>query len=205
LDGRSDALSSANLEGNLGEAGADSAWSSGIRWWWCFLADAGAEGGVTGADSTTAGCCCCGGGGLVRHRRVVGVDGLLLLLPVAALLTAEKNLAGVGEEHLAGGLGLVLALGREHGYVGALLDLRPSAPAPPASASPPVEERGRCGGEGLGGGELEVDLRGRVGAGAADLGRGMGEAGEGRRDCGRRRGMGLGLGLDAALYTKETR
>jgi hypothetical protein len=34
----------------------------------------------------------------------------------------------------------------------------------------------------------EVDLR--VGAGAADLGRGMGEAGEGRRDCGRRRGWG---------------
>jgi hypothetical protein len=61
------------------------------------------------------------------------------------------------------------------------------------------------GGEGLGGGELEVDLQGRVGAGAADLGSGMGEAGEGRRDCGRRRGMGLGLGLDAALYTKETR
>jgi hypothetical protein len=120
-------------------------------------------------------------------------------------LTAEKNLAGVGEEHLAGGLGLVLALGREHGYVGALLDLRPSAPAPPASASPPVEERGRCGGEGLGGGELEVDLRGRVGARAADLGRVMGEAGEGRRDCGRRRGMGLGLGLGAVLYTKETR
>jgi hypothetical protein len=38
--------------------------------------------------------------------------------------------------------------------------------------------------------ELEVDPRGRVAAGAADLGRGMGEAGEGRRDCGRRRGWG---------------
>jgi hypothetical protein len=49
------------------------------------------------------------------------------------------------------------------------------------------------------GSAVEVDLRGRVGAGAADLGRGMGEAGEGRR-----RGMGLGLGLDVALYTKET-
>jgi hypothetical protein len=31
-----------------------------------------------------------------------------------------------------------------------------------------------------------VDLRGRVGAGAADLVRGMGEAGEVRRDCQRR-------------------
>jgi hypothetical protein len=51
--------------------------------------------------------------------------------------------------------------------------------------------------------EWEVDLRERVGAGAADLGRGMGEVGEGR-DCGRRRGMGLGFRLDAALYTKET-
>jgi hypothetical protein len=49
-----------------------------------------------------------------------------------------------------------------------------------------------------------VDLRGRVGAGAADLVRGMGEAGEVRRYC-QRRGMGLGLGLDAVLYTKKTR
>jgi len=85
LDGSSDALSSANLEGDLGEAGADSAWKSGTR---CFLAaGGGAEGGVTGAGS--AGCC----SGLVRQRRV-GVDGLLLLLmppPVAAVLTAEKK------------------------------------------------------------------------------------------------------------------
>jgi hypothetical protein len=29
-----------NLEGDLGEASADNAWSSGIRWW-CFLAGAG--------------------------------------------------------------------------------------------------------------------------------------------------------------------
>jgi hypothetical protein len=36
-----------------------------------------------------------------------------------------------------------------------------------------------CGGEGLGGGELEVDLRGRVGAGATDLERGGGTAGGG--------------------------
>ena len=86
LDGRSEALSSANLEGDLGDAGADSACSSGIR---CFLMGAGAEGGVTGAAS--AGCC----RGLVRQRRV-GVEGVLLLPPappppVAALLTAEKN------------------------------------------------------------------------------------------------------------------
>jgi len=82
LDGSSDALSSANLEGDLGEAGADSAWKRGTR---CFRAGAGAEGGgVTGAGS--AGCC----SGLVRQRRV-GVDGLLLLPPVAALLTAEKK------------------------------------------------------------------------------------------------------------------
>jgi hypothetical protein len=59
---------------------------------------------------------------------VVGVDGLLLLLPVAALLTVEKNLAGVGGEHPAGGLGLVLTLGREHGYVGAPLDAALSVP-----------------------------------------------------------------------------
>ena len=77
MDGSSDALSSANLEGDLGEAGADSAWKSGTR---CFRAG----GGVMGAGS--AGCC----SGLVRQRRV-GVDGLLLLPPVAALLTAEKK------------------------------------------------------------------------------------------------------------------
>jgi hypothetical protein len=108
LDGRSDALSSANLEGNLGEAGADSAWSSGIRWWWCFLADAGAEGGVTGADSTTAGCCCCGGGGLVRHCRVVGVDELLLLRVVPAeedAAVADVEGAPAREEEAAGGAG----------------------------------------------------------------------------------------------------
>jgi hypothetical protein len=71
---------------------------------------------------------------------------------------------------------------------------------------------GACGGvgtargEGHGGGEVEVDLRGRVGGGVADLGRGVGEAREVRRDCGRRgMGLGLGLGLDAVLYTKETR
>jgi hypothetical protein len=84
LDGRSEALSSANLEGDLRDAGADSACSSGIR---CFPMGAGAEGGVT--DAGSAGCC----RGLVRQRRV-GVEGLLLLLlppPVAALLTAEKN------------------------------------------------------------------------------------------------------------------
>jgi hypothetical protein len=53
----------------------------------------------------------------------------------------------------------------------------------------------------------DVDPTGRVvpiPSEDANLGRGMGEAGEERRDCGRRRGMGLGLGLDAALYTKET-
>jgi hypothetical protein len=90
LDGRSDALSSANLEGDLGETGADSACISGTRW---FLAGAGAEGGVTGAES--AGCC----SGLVRQRRA-GVDGLLPLPlaappPAAALLTAEKKPAAV--------------------------------------------------------------------------------------------------------------
>jgi hypothetical protein len=46
LDGRSDALSSANLDGDVG---ADSACSSGILG---FLMAAGAEGGVTGAGST---------------------------------------------------------------------------------------------------------------------------------------------------------
>jgi hypothetical protein len=49
---------------------------------------------------------------------------------------------------------------------------------------------GRCGvgGGWVPGSALEVDLP--VGAGAADLGRVMGEAGEGRRDCERRRGWG---------------
>ncbi|KAK8457592.1 hypothetical protein SEVIR_3G214201v4 [Setaria viridis] len=34
----------------------------------------------------------------------------------------EAGVKGVEEEHLAGGLGLILTLGREHGYVGAPLD-----------------------------------------------------------------------------------
>jgi hypothetical protein len=64
LDGRSDALSSANRDGDVG---ADSACSSGTL---SFLTAAGAEGGVTGVGS--------GGSwsGLVRHLSL-GVAGLL--------------------------------------------------------------------------------------------------------------------------------
>jgi hypothetical protein len=51
-DGRSDALSSANLDGDLGDDGADSSGTLG------FLMGAGADGGVTGAGSCS---------GLVRH------------------------------------------------------------------------------------------------------------------------------------------
>jgi hypothetical protein len=58
-------------------------------------------------------------------------------------------------------------------------------------------------GEGLGGGEVEVDLRGRVGGGAADLGRGVGEAGEVRRDCGRRGWVRVGVGC-CVIYQVNT-
>lgn len=61
LDGRSDFLSSANLDGDLGDDGADRACSSGILG---FLMGAGADGGSCS--------------GLVRQRRV-GVVGLLPL------------------------------------------------------------------------------------------------------------------------------
>jgi hypothetical protein len=72
-------LSSVNLEGDLGEAGAD---SNGTRW---FLAATSAAGGVTGAGS--AGCC----GGLVRQRRI-GMDG-----PVADAAAGGRALDGGGE------------------------------------------------------------------------------------------------------------
>lgn len=74
-------MKSANLDGDLGDDGADSACSSGIL----FLAGAGAgaEGGVTEAAASGPTCGC--GGGLVRQRRA-GVEGLLPPPPMP-----EKN------------------------------------------------------------------------------------------------------------------
>lgn len=68
--GRMEALKSANLEGDLGEDGAEMACSSGIR----FRADTGADagccgGGVTGATLSGSAV------GFVRHRSA-GADGL---------------------------------------------------------------------------------------------------------------------------------
>jgi hypothetical protein len=154
LDGSSDALSSANLEGDLGEAGADSACISGTRW---FLAGAGAEGGVTGAGS--AGCC----SGLVRQRRT-GVDGLLLL-PVAALLTAEKKPVAVAVPR---GLGasccgrrfLVLASrsGSSSRWTDVHSALRHPVPIPSPRSWLVRPRSGAEGGRREGGGDLQLQL-----------------------------------------------
>jgi hypothetical protein len=92
LVGRMEALKSANLEGDLGEDGAESACSSGIR----FLADTGADAGcggcVTGATAAGSGV------GFVRHRSA-GVDGLL---PLAFPPMPEKKASLPGVRGVAG-------------------------------------------------------------------------------------------------------
>jgi hypothetical protein len=92
LVGRMEALKSANLEGDLGEDGAESACSSGIR----FLADTGADAGcggcVTGATAAGSGV------GFVRHRSA-GVDGLL---PLAFPPMPEKKVSLPGVRGVAG-------------------------------------------------------------------------------------------------------